>query len=230
MAKKHRRFGRLHQTLKDTGYAAATGPGGEYLKYLKGENKLVIARKPDSKYLTRFNVGVIPFGNDVSTAATAINAYQTTMTIQADNIRNTFNTVAPDTLFGISRDLTKAQQINGFYAATARITVYPTSQTTKDPKTSGITKRAYKAYKTRTGSVPYGRSLAVVDSAGAAITDLNKANEEDSRTTILNKLAGQVGGSFKCTGVSFTPETHPEIGFFGHSKSTNAPSDIAPSP
>ncbi len=226
MAKKHRRFGRLHQTLKDTGYAASSGPGGEYLKFLKGDNKLTVPRKPDAKYLVRFNVGVIPFGNDVSTAANAINAYQTSMTVQADNIRNAFNTTAPDALFGISRDLTKAQEINGFYAATARITVYPTSQTTKDQKTSSITKRAYKAFKTRTGSVPYGRSLSVLDASGAAITDLNKANEEDSRTTILNKLAGQTAGNFKCTGVSFTPETHPEIGFFGHSKSASAAADV----
>ncbi|WP_375511420.1 hypothetical protein [uncultured Nostoc sp.] len=220
MAKKHKRFGALHKTLKDTNYSATSGAAGEYLNFLKGTNKLVVARKPDAKFLIRFNVGVIPFDIEPSSASGAINAYQGTMTVVADNIRGLFNTTLTDGLLGIERDLTKTKQITNFYPALAHITVIPTAAT-KTQKTSGITKRSYKAYPSRSGGVPYGRTTtSVKDESGATITDIAKETEEDSRKAIMIAVKGKEVTGFKCIGVSFTPELHPEDGFFDVAKPT----------
>ncbi|MEH2161607.1 MAG: hypothetical protein V7K38_11280 [Nostoc sp.] len=229
MAKKHKRFGALHKTLKDTNYSATSGAAGEYLKYLQGTNKLVVARKLDSKYLVRFNVGVIPFDIEPSSTSGAINAYQGTITVVANNILTKFAATATDALLGIERDLTKTKEQAGFYPALAHIAVIPSTTTDKTAKTSGITKRAYKAYPTRTGGVPYGRTTTTVkDPSGAAITDVTKETEEDSRGYIMTALKGITANNFKCIGVSFTPELHPEAGFFGVAKptGTGVPTDI----
>ena len=227
MAKKHRRFGALHKTLKDTNYSATGGAAGEYLNYLKGTNKLVVARKPDAKYLVRFNVGVIPFDIEPKSGTGVINACQGAMTVLGNNIAAKFNATLTDGLLGIERDLTKTKEVAGFYPALAHIATIPSNATTKDSKTSGITKRAYKAYPTRTGGVPYGRTTTTVtDDSGASISDINKETEEDSRKAIMTAVKGITAGSYKCIGVSFTPELHPEAGFFGVAKPTGAATDI----
>lgn len=221
MAKKHRRFGALHKTLKDTNYSATSGAAGEYLNYLKGVNKLVVARKPGAAYLKRFNVGVIPFDVEPASASGSINAYQGAMTVLSDNILTKFNGTLTDALLGIQRDLTQTKEIAGFYPALAHIAVIPSSVTAKSPATSNITKRSYKSYPTRTGGVPYGRTITgVKDPTGAAITDITKETEEDSRTAIMTAVKGVTAGGYKCVGVSFTPETHPESGYFGVVKPT----------
>ncbi|MEH2456534.1 hypothetical protein [Nostoc sp.] len=223
MAKKHNRFGALHKTLKATNYSATSGAAGEYFKYLKGENKLVILRKPGTKYLVRFNVGVIPFDIEPSAVSTAINSYQGTMTVMANNILAKFATLLTDAQMGIERDLTKTKEIPGFYPALAHIAVVTTSGITagKQPKTSAITKEPYKAYPVRNGGVPYGRTIVGInDSAGVPITDIGKESEEDSRAKIMDLIKGKEVEGFKCIGVSFTPELHPEAGFFGIAKPT----------
>lgn len=226
MAKHRARFRSLHKALKDTGYQATTGPAGEYLKFLQGTNKLVVARKPDTKYLVRSNVGIIPFDIEPDSGTGAINAYQGTITVMAENIRKTFDSAIPDSLLGIERDLTKTKEVSGFYPALALVTIIPT-QATKSEKTSGITKRKYKAFPSRTGGIPYGRTISTVkDPKGAAITDISKETEEDSRKAILEAIKGKTAGSFKCLGVSFQPELHPESGFFGKTRATDAPTDI----
>ncbi|MEH2315942.1 hypothetical protein [Nostoc sp.] len=228
MAKYHRRFGALHKTLKDTNYSATSGAAGEYLNYLKGTNKLVVARKPDSKYLVRFNVGIIPFDIEPDTTAGVINAYQGSMTVIGDIVRKTFDTTLTDAVLGIERDLTKTKEIPGFYPALAHVVIIRTDAV-KSKKTSGITKRDYKAFPTRSGGVPYGRTITTVkDPKGAAITDISKESEEDSRAAIMTAVKGITAGSFKCIGVSFTPELHPEAGFFGVAKptGTTVPTDV----
>ncbi|MEH2454487.1 hypothetical protein [Nostoc sp.] len=228
MAKKHRRFGALHKTLKDTNYSATSGAAGEYLNFLKGTNKLVVARKPDAKYLVRFNVGVIPFDIEPKTGAGVLNAYQGAMTILGNNVAALFSATLTDAMLGIERDLTKTKEVPGFYPAVARIATIPATATTKDSKTSGITKRAYKAFPTRTGGVPYGRTItSVKDESGATISDISKETEEDSRVAIMTAVKGITAGGHKCTSVSFSPELHPEAGFFGVAKpTTNVPTDL----
>ena len=225
MAKKHRRFGALHKALKDTGYKATDGPAGEYLKFLQGQNKITVARKPDSKYLVRFNVGVIPFDIEVPTGANDIKAYQGTTTVQANNILKVV-TGLTDAMLGLERDLTKTREVAGFYPALAHVTVAATGQT-KSPKTSGITKRSYKTINTRTGGLPYGRTkTSVKDPQGNAITDISNETEEDSRKAIMEAIKGKTFGNWICRGVTFTPELHPEAGFFGKSLANDAPTDI----
>jgi len=227
MAKKHRRFGALHKALKDTGYTATSGAAGQYLKYLQGTNKLVVARRPSSAYLERFNVGVTPFDIDVPTGTNVITAYQGLMTVQANNILKAV-TGLTDSIMGIQRDLTQTKEVAGFYPALAHITVAATGQTpTKGNKTSGITQRTYTAINTRSGGVPYGRSTGVTDSTGAAITDLSKANEEDGRAFIMETAKGKTYGNWIVKGISFSPETHPEAGIFGITLgTTGVPTDI----
>lgn len=228
MPRDKQRFSDLQRQLKQGNYSQTSGDAFEYLQYLKGINKLKVERKPDSKYLQRFNVGVIPF--DVAfVAADAEKHWQAAMTILADNIRIEFNTVAPIALFGIEIDLSKCEQVNGFYPALARITVKPLSQTTKDEKTSGITKRKYKSFKTRTGSIPFGRSLVGVKQPdGSAETDLGDVESEQVEKSILAALKGTNTTTYQCTGISFVPEEHPAEGYFGKDKPTgnNVPTGI----
>lgn len=153
MAKKHTRFGKLHQALKDNGYQSTSGRAGEYLKFLQGTNKLVVARKPDSSYLKRFNIGVVPFGLEVSTKQNAVNMRQAAMTVMANVVRASINDLAPDTLFGLERDLTKTKEQIGFYAATATITIVATSGT-KQPKTSEISFWGFILANARNGMLP----------------------------------------------------------------------------
>lgn len=227
MAKKHRRFGALHKSLKDSGFTATSGPTGEYFNYLKGTNKIVVARRPSSAYLQRFNVGVTPFDIDVPTGANVITAYQGLMTVQGNNILKAVTDLT-DAVMGIQRDLTQTKEVAGFYPALAHITVAATGQTaTKGNKTSGITKRAYTAINTRSGGVAYGRSTGVKDSTGAAITDLSKCSEEDSRAFIMETAKGKTYGNWIVKGISFSPETHPEAGIFGVALgTTGVPTDI----
>ena len=228
MAKKHTRFGKLHQALKDSGYTATTGRAGEYLNFLKGTNKLVVARKADSTYLKRFNVGVVPFGLEIKTAKDAVNSRQGSMTVLANVVLKSISTIAPDTLFGLERDLTKTEAHIGFYNATATISIVATSATKKS-KTSGITKKDYKSYNARTGSVPYGRVLSpnIKDDSGAVVTDIFKVTEEDVRTSIMQSIKGKNTADYKVLGVTFHPEVYPETGLINTALDTkNAPTTL----
>src|SRR6476620_6003129 len=197
MAKRRHRFSALHRDLKASNYTATSGRAGEYFNYLKGTNKLTIPRKLAGKYLKRFNVGVTPFGKEVKTGANDVNSCQGTITVAADNILKTVVTKitgVTDSTFGIERDLTKTKEETGFYPALCKVFVV-TSGATKTDKTSQITKLAYKAINGRSGSIPYGRSIAVKeDGDGATVTSLSEASEEDSRLTLLDLLHGKAGG------------------------------------
>ena len=230
MAKKHTRFSKLHQALKDSGYTATTGRAGEYFNYLKGTNKLVVKRKPDSAYLKRFNVGVIPFGLEVSTKQNAVNSRQAAMTVLADVVRSSIDTLAPTTLFGIETDLTKTKEQFGFYAATATINIVATSAT-KSNATSGITKKDYKRYKSRSGSVPYGRvTTGVVDDSGTAVSDISKITEEDVRSQIMKKVKGHNTDAYRVLGVTFHPEVYPENQLVDVVKDPKAPNTFPAEP
>src|SRR6476620_10709847 len=126
MAKRRHRFSALHRDLKASNYTATSGRAGEYFNYLKGTNKLTIARKLDGKYLRRFNVGVVPFGIEYNSTANAINSHQGTITVVADNILTTILTKVTgvtEGLFGIERDLTKTKEETGFYPALCKVFV-----------------------------------------------------------------------------------------------------------
>ena len=213
MSRKKVRFGKLHQTLKDTNYSATSGAAGEYLNYLKGTNKLTVARKPDAKFLKVFNVGVTPFGEEPNTGTNAITAVQASITVQGDNIKALFSS-ASDAAFGIERDLKKCLIDERFYAALCQITVVPTASLSqaKTSKTSQITKKAYKAFAgIRSGSVPYGRTTTVPDAqteGGTPTTPtLATVSEEDVRKSLTDVLKkGTVGGQYTVFGLHFVPE------------------------
>jgi hypothetical protein len=230
MPRHRRRFEKLHQTLKDTNYQATTGPAGEYLNYLKGVNHLTVPRKPSADVLKIFNVGVIPFGEEPDTTAGAINALQTTMTVEAQSILNAAGSIAPDAIFGIERDLKHKTRIeNAFYAAKAIITVVATSVLSA-PKTqsqSSITKRNYKRYLSRSGGVPYGRNTNTVGATtegGAPVTPLlPDVTEEQVRKTIADALKGKVIGSYTVTALNFIPEEFDECREFDKAQPTTIP-------
>lgn len=227
MPRKKQRFGKLHQTLKETNYSATSGAAGEFLNYLKGSNKLVVARKPDAKFLKIFNVGVTPFGEEPNTGSGAITAMQASMTVQGDNIKSLFS-AATDAAFGIERDFAKMLIEPAFYAAECIFTVVPTASLTqaKVQKASGITKRNYKTYAgVRSGSVPYGRTTTVPDAhteGGTPTTPtLATVTEEDVRKSLMDVLKkGTVGGQFTILGLHFIPEEFVEIRSFDRGKPT----------
>jgi len=227
MAKKHNRFGKLHQALKDNGYQSTTGRAGEYLNYLKGTNKLLVPRKADSSYLKRFNIGVVPFGLELSTKQNAVNMRQAAMTVMGNVVQSSISTLAPDTLFGLERDLTKTTALIGFYSATATITIVATSAT-KQAKTSTITKQSYKAFNSRRGSIPYGRVLSpnIKDDSGAAVTSLTNVTEEDVRGSIMETIKGKNTDQFKVLGVTFHPEVYPEAGLIDTAIDPKAPTTL----
>ncbi len=236
MPQRHKqRFGRLHATLKATGYSATNGPAGEYLNYLKGTNKLTVPRKPAANLLKTFNVGVIPFGQEPDNASGAKNAYETSITVQADNIKTLFVALAPDTLFGIERDLTKCEISEIFYAAQCHISVVPTNSLTggKQPATSNITKQAYKKYPgIRSGSIPYGRTTnapAAQTEGGTPVATPTIAteSEEDSRLSISNALKkGVAQGEYTVYALRFIPEEFVEPRSFSKTRPTDAPTGI----
>lgn len=230
MPRNHRRFGKLHQTLKDTNYQATTGPAGEYLNYLKGVNHLTVPRKPPAESLKLFNVGVIPFEDEPDMTSGAINALQATMSVEAQSILNVASSIAPDSMFGIERDLKNKTRVeNAFYAAKAIITVIATSVLSA-PKTqsqSGITKRNYKRYLSRSGGVPYGRNTHTVGATtegGQAVTpSLTEVSEEQVRKTITDALKGQVVGSYTIKTLNFIPEEFDEGRLFEAKQPTTIP-------
>lgn len=234
MPRKKQRFGKLHQSLKDSGYTATSGPAGEYLNFLKGTNKLVVPRKPTAQYLKIFNVGVTPFGEEPNTGTNAITALQTGITVQADIIRALFNAVAPDAAFGIERDLAKTIIDPTFYAAECIITILPSASLTaaKTQATSAITKRAYKKYAgVRSGSVPYGRTTTAPEAqteGGTPTTPtLATVSEEDVRKSLMNDLKkGTVGGSYNILTLHFIPEEFVEARSFDRAKSSGAPTSL----
>ncbi|QLE41685.1 hypothetical protein FD723_15515 [Nostoc sp. C052] len=229
MPRKKQRFGKLHQTLKETNYSATSGAAGEYLNYLKGTNKLTVDRKPDAKFLKIFNVGVTPFGEEPNTGSGAITAIQASITVQGDNIKSLFS-AATDAAFGIERDFTKMLIDASFYAAECVITVVPTASLTqaKTQKQSKITKRNYKSYAgVRSGSVPYGRTTTVPDAqteGGTATTPtLATVSEEDVRKSLMDVLKkGTVGGQYTVLGLHFIPEEFVEVRSFDRAKPTGS--------
>jgi len=232
--RRKQRFGRLHQTLKATNYSATSGAAGEFLNYLKGINKLLVARKPGSSYLRIFNVGVIPFGEEPDSTSGAKNPLEANMTVQADNIKALFSSVASDALFGIERIVANCTIDERFYAAQCRISVVPNTSltTTKETKTSQITKNLYKRYiGVRTGSIPYGRtttaSAAVTEGGVPTTPTIATETEEDSRKSISNALRkGTVGGQYTVLSLSFIPEEFVDSRSFSKGKPSGAPTDI----
>ena len=229
MPRSRHRFSKLHQTLKETNYTATSGAAGEYFNYLKGTNKLTVPRKPAGKYLEIFNVGVLPFGDEPD-GGTAVNAYQATMTVQADNIRALFS--ATDAAYGIERDLTKTKLEPDFYAAKAEIRVVTTADLSgaKIQHQSQITKRSYKSFNVRAGGVPYGRTTSVAgattEGGQPATPTIQDVTEEQVRTALLTALKGATGGQYTCTDVSFIPEVFEESRSFDRVKPTSAATDI----
>lgn len=226
MPRKRQRFGKLHQSLKQSGYTATSGSAGEYFNYLKGTNKLVVPRKSAGQYLKLFSVGVTPFGEEPNTGS-ANTALQANMTVQADIIKTLFST-ATDAAFGIERDLTKTQINLMFYAAECQITVVPTASlgAAKVAATSTITKQAYKKYPgIRSGSVPYGRTTtapAAETEGGTPTTPtLATVSEEDVRKSLMITLAKKtVGGTYQVFGLHFIPEEFVEGRSFDNKKAT----------
>ena len=230
---RRKRFGRLREQLAATGYSATGGETGNYNNYLKGESKLVIARKLDSKYLKRFNIRVRPFGIKAPASTAPIQGLQAAVTYQGWNIFNLFSDKITPTNIGVKQDeLTDATVNEQYYPATVRIFIVPTADLSsgKVPKISQITKNAYKAYENvRSGAMPYGRDLTgvLVPEGGTAPTDLNTVTEEDVKAFILDKLKGAVGGEWTCIAVVFTPEYFGEGREFGKAYNSNQAPSVA---
>ncbi|MBH8578352.1 hypothetical protein I8752_36525 [Nostocaceae cyanobacterium CENA369] len=164
----------------------------------------------------------------MSTEPSAVTAVQASITVQGDNIKTLFGATAPDTLFGIERDLSKTEIDESFYAAECIITVVPNASLTqaKTQKQSKITKRNYKAYEgIRSGSVPYGRTTnapqAETEGGTPTTPTLATVSEEDVRKSLMTALKkGTVGGQYTVLGLHFIPKEFVTVRSFDRAKPT----------
>jgi len=218
-------FSQLKKTIRLAGGTVdANSAAGNYQQWAEGKTKKTIANKPTGALAQKFNVGVIPFEHDYNSTQGAINSHQVAMTQQAQAVLAA-TTGLTDSLLGITRTLAQTIILFGIYPAVANVKLQAATSTSKLSRTSAITKNSYKTYATRTGGIPYGRSIdaAVVDSTGTAFTDLAKVSEEDVRNAILQKAKGQTFGSYKVVGISFLPEIYPEVELSGVTPPTTVP-------
>ena len=197
MPRRTPRFARLNRLLKATNGTATSGEVFEYQKYLQGLNNIDVLRRPDGKYLQLLAVGVIPFGNYPNTGTGR--ALKIGVTAQADAIRALFGTALADNDLGLERTEANIDENPGtFYPSLVKIAVAPSAQTL-DTKLSGITKRNYKRMKSRSGSIPFGRSITTITDAqtGTPITTIPNVDEQDVKISLIAKIKGQINPDTK---------------------------------
>jgi hypothetical protein len=225
MTRGHRRrFGKLHQTLKDTGFAPTGGVALEYLNYLKGANKLTIRRKTDKSLKPLVNCGVIPFNEPQSATTTTSKpgGFETTWSLQGAAIQAAFSTQISLALLGIENDLSKCQVHSGFYSAILHVTVRDKGAAKVQDIESQITKKKYNAYPTRSGGIPFGRSIGIKLPDGTTSTAAT-SYEEATREDLLSKVKGQIGGTYLCVGAQITPEEWVDKGVSGKALTGSVP-------
>lgn len=231
MPRSKGRFSRLNKELRASGASATAGRAGEYLKFLKGENKIDVGRRPAQEQLQIFNVAVIPFGVSPRTGTADQGQLQVSMTVQADNIRNLFGADGNDARFGIDRNLANAGTDKGFYPALVRVFVALANEQPTNA-TSGIlgaTYGKYKRYKGRSGSIPFGRTLRdMIDPAtGTGPAALGAVNEEMVKNAISRNLKNKEFQGYKVRSVSFVSEVWKAEGKMDATRPANAPTTIA---
>lgn len=219
------RFSKLHAALKATGYTATTGDAGEYFNYLKGVNKLKVARNPGGALLNRINGGVLPFGLTLAQGqANGVDGLQAIWTTQAAAIQVVTNALAPLTDYGLKTALTNTSVNPNFYAAKAIVTLRPKATATKSPKTSQITKRAYKAFNTRSGGIPFGRVAGIMVGNPPTASTLADCTEETVAKSLVSKLKEKEAGTWVVVGVNATPEDFKSQSTSGQNIPTPLPS------
>lgn len=192
MPRRTPRFANLNRLLKATNGTATSGPVFEYQKFLQGINDIDVQRRPDGKFLAILGVGVIPFGNYGNTGTTK--PVKVGMTAQADAIRSLFGTDLADADLGIERTAANIENNTGsFYPALIKIAIAPAAQV-PDSKVSGVTKQTYKRMKSRSGSIPFGRTITQTTDAktGTAITELANVDEQDVKLSLIDKIKGKI--------------------------------------
>jgi hypothetical protein len=212
MPRKTRRFGNLLKQYRGSGGTAdATSRVGKFGNWLTGKTKIDVKRRPNAVSMVRQRVKVVPFGISPEGSPQPSDYFLTAMTGQA---RAIYNGIGENkSVFGLQvvstvADTAGASTDESFYPALARIFVIPTGANTIVEETSAVTGDKYKRILGRSGSIPFGRSIAseVKDAKkGTAETAISNVDELDVAKSILNVVKAD-NQAFKVKTVTFVPE------------------------
>jgi len=212
MPRKNRRFGNLLKQYRGSGGAADNDSRvGKFGNWLTGKTKIDVKRRPIATLMARQRVKVVPFGVTPEGSPQPSDYYLTAMTGQA---RAIFNGIGENnSVFGLQivstvADTAGASTDESFYPALAKIFVVPAGQNVTVEETSAVTGDKYKRILGRSGSIPFGRSIAseVKDvKKGTTETAISNVDELDVAKSILNVVKAD-NQAFKVKTVTFVPE------------------------
>lgn len=188
MARKRSRYARLLRELKTTnGQPTADSELAKFVDFLTGKTKLTVANKLPEGYKDRFNLTVLPFAV-TPTGDTASQRYKTPITRYSyAGLKNKVNLA--NNIFGIGFVADGNQEDGNFFPALIKPS-YTSSQGSNPNKTSAVTGKQYNYQRTRTFSIPFGRTTQAVDAAtGAAETNITDVDELDVLRSVRTAIS-----------------------------------------
>lgn len=207
MPRRRQRYKNLLQDLKKLNGATpdAGTDAAKFLDYLTGKNKIKIYNKVPSGGKDRFNIAVIPFAVS-PTGTTADQGYKATITAYSyAGLKGRTGLDIAD--FGISFIEAANKNADEFYPALIKPS-YSSSNNLRPATTkSAVTNKAYEYKRTRTFSIPCGRTLTVQDAkSGANETNISQVDELDTVKSLKVKMFGKTDPSNKPVSIGYEPE------------------------
>ena len=189
MPRKRRRFNRLFRELKGVGSGnPEDGRTGEFLKFLRGQNKIVQQNKISPEARELFKIALYPFAL-TPTGATPDQRYEANISAYSLNGLSTRATGISEDKLGINRIVGGERNDSGFFPALMKATFDSSTSTVNENKISGITKEPYRYKYGRTFSFPFGRTTNVTDAGdGSNETVLKDVDELDVYRFCLNDI------------------------------------------
>lgn len=207
MPRRKRRFSRLFRELKGAGTGnPEDGRTGEFLKFLKGVNKIKQENKIPPEARELFKVGLYPFALTPS-GATPDQRYEANISVYSLNGLNDRAKGLSEAKLGINRIVGGERNNANYYPAIMRATFDASGSTLNENKISGITKEAYRYEYGRTFSFPFGRTTNVTDANdGSAETVLKDVDELDVYRFCLNDIKARTNDNEIPRSVSYEAE------------------------
>lgn len=190
-----------------------------FLNWVKGDSNIEHKYPTPKADLKTYQVGIVPFGKGGAlTAIAAGDRVPVSITGQAWKIHELMNTTFKAILaLGKTDAEIGGEAIISFKPArvivrVGRITDLDAATPTQ--RTSAVTGRRYQDIKTRTGSIPVGRSVhSSVQQTGAtegtAPTAVQSDYEEVTTALAQNPGFAAANNTWRFLGLSFTPEYYP---------------------
>jgi|GEM_PF-2574262 len=189
MPRKNRRFNRLFRELRGTGSGnPEDGRTGEFLKFLKGQNKIVQQNKIPPEARELFKISLYPFALTPETTDPN-NRYEANISAYSLNGLSDRAKGLSEAKLGINRIVGGERNDTGYFPALMRATFNASGSTVNENKVSGITKEPYRYEYGRTFSFPFGRTTTATDAkTGANETVMKDVDELDVYRFCLNDI------------------------------------------